>query len=92
MVQKELHNELMKVILKLSPIQQKIICLRHFEELKISEIATVCSCTIGTVKQHLHRAYKKLQNTMDKDIAKDFLKIDNKAGINYVAVLEKEYE
>lgn len=45
----------------LSPAQRAIFVLRHFEGLKLNEIAESMGVSVGSVKVHLFRALKKLQ-------------------------------
>lgn len=45
----------------LSPAQQTVFVLRHYEGLQLNEIADSMGCTVGSVKVHLFRALKKMQ-------------------------------
>jgi RNA polymerase sigma-70 factor (ECF subfamily) len=52
-------------IAKLKPIEQTIITLRFFEELKYDEIAAVINKRPNSVRVILHRALKKLQKLLN---------------------------
>lgn len=55
-------GELIKdAIETLSPKQKMVFTLKHFEELKIKEIAEIMDCTEGTVKRYLFDATGKLR-------------------------------
>lgn len=67
--QRLLDNEELKILLGKAlqslPRQQKeIFTLKHFEELKISEIAGITGLAEGTVKTHLFRAVQRLQEIL----------------------------
>lgn len=67
--QRLFDNEELKLLLEKAlqalPRQQKeIFALKHFEELKISEIAGITGLAEGTVKTHLFRAVQRLQERL----------------------------
>ncbi len=69
--QRLLDNEELKLLLEKAlqtlPRQQKeIFTLKHFEELKISEIAGITGLAEGTVKTHLFRAVQRLQEILEE--------------------------
>lgn len=88
----ELHAALMKAVMKLSPLQQRVICLRHFEELRIAEIAEICGCSTGAVKQHLHRAYQKLRKHISRDTFQEFLQPELNWEMQNVARFQNEWD
>jgi len=49
---------------KLSMKQREVFILKHMKGLKISEIAAVLGCSDGTVKSHLFRAVRSLQQEL----------------------------
>lgn len=57
----ELKRELTQAIASLPPQQKEIFTLKHFEGLKINEIAEVTGNATGTVKTHLFRAVQTLR-------------------------------
>ncbi|MBI4560122.1 MAG: sigma-70 family RNA polymerase sigma factor [Candidatus Hydrogenedentes bacterium] len=48
----------------LSPMQRTVFVLRHYEGLQLADIAKALGCTVGSVKVHLFRALKKLQQEL----------------------------
>ena len=55
---------LRKNLNKLSPRQQVIFTLRHYEGLPLKEIAEHLGLETGTVKAHLHRAVTQLREDL----------------------------
>lgn len=90
--EQELHDVLMRAILTLSDVQQKMVVLRHFEDLKLMEIASVCECTVGSVKKNLFRAYEKLRKNMDKKKAHDMMASDIPFDFSKMKLSESDYE
>ncbi len=60
----ELKQQLEKALQTLPRQQKEIFALKHFEELKISEIAGITGLAEGTVKIHLFRAVQRLQEIL----------------------------
>ena len=58
------HRIIRAAIDQLSPKQKEVFVLNRYEGLQIKEIAEVLGMAEGTVKIHLHRAMKKLQNLL----------------------------
>lgn len=48
----------------LAPKQKVVFTLRHFQGLKLNEIAEILDCPLGTVKATLHAALGKLRKTL----------------------------
>ncbi|HEV7375763.1 MAG TPA: sigma factor-like helix-turn-helix DNA-binding protein, partial [Pyrinomonadaceae bacterium] len=48
----------------LPPLQREALLLFEYEELALSEIATVVGADIGTVKARLHRARQRLKRQL----------------------------
>ncbi len=63
----ELKQQLEKSLQALPRQQKEVFTLKHFEELKISEIAGITGLAEGTVKTHLFRAVQRL-----REILKEF--------------------
>lgn len=61
---KEAMRSLRKSMDKLSPRQQVIFNLRHYEGLPLKEIAEHLGLETGTVKVHLHRAVTQLREDL----------------------------
>ena len=60
----EAMQALRKSMEKLSPRQQVVFTLRHYEGLPLKEIAEHLGLEIGTVKAHLHRAVTQLRQDL----------------------------
>ncbi len=58
---KQIQQRLEAALAKLSDRQRAVFTLRHFEEMKLDEIAAVLQLDLGTVKAHLFRAIGKLR-------------------------------
>lgn len=48
----------------LSPAQRAVFVMRHYEGLQLAEIAVAMGCSVGSVKVHLFRALRKLQQEL----------------------------
>lgn len=59
--QKELRMRIFQAVNQLAARQRRCFILRYFSGLDIREIAQVVGCGEGTVKRHLFRARKRLQ-------------------------------
>jgi RNA polymerase sigma-70 factor, ECF subfamily len=65
LIDNEELKQLLEKALQTLPRQQKeIFALKHFEELKINEIAGITGLAEGTVKTHLFRAVQHLRETL----------------------------
>lgn len=60
LVNRELSQTLLNMIYELDSIFRTTIYLRYVEQLKLSEIAEITDCPVGTVKSRLHLAKKQL--------------------------------
>jgi len=56
----ELYEKVREAIERLPPKQKSVLILRYYGEFKISEIASKCDCSEGTVKAQLFHARQKL--------------------------------
>lgn len=63
----EIEERIQSALEKLSPSQRTVFVLRHYEGMKLREIAPVLGCSVGSVKVHLFRALRKLREEL-KDI------------------------
>jgi RNA polymerase sigma-70 factor (ECF subfamily) len=50
----------------LSPSQRAVFAMRHYEGMKLNEIAEAMECSVGSVKVHLFRALRKLQTELQE--------------------------
>jgi RNA polymerase sigma-70 factor (ECF subfamily) len=53
-----------QVLDSLSPRKRMIVVLRHYQQMKIHEIAAVLGCSQGSVKKQLFVALSQLKNEM----------------------------
>lgn len=63
----EIEERIQAALVTLSPSQRTVFVLRHYEGMKLNEIAPVMKCSVGSVKVHLFRAMKKMRNEL-KDL------------------------
>lgn len=61
---REIEARIQRALPVLSRSQREVFLLRHYEGLQLAEIAESMECTVGSVKVHLFRALKKLQNEL----------------------------
>jgi len=61
---KEIGERVQQALRVLSPSQRSVVVMRHYEGLQLAEIASVLGCTVGSVKVHLFRALRKLQDEL----------------------------
>jgi len=64
----ELSKEIQSALQSLSENQKQVFILKHFNDLKLDEIAKILGLSPGTVKSHLHRAVISLRSEL-----KDYL-------------------
>ncbi len=57
----QIQARLRRALAKLSPRQQAVFTLRHYEDRSLEEIADILGLDIGTVKMHLFRTIRKLR-------------------------------
>lgn len=60
----ELSQEVRRAIESLPPLQREALILFEYEELTLSEIASVVGADVGTVKARLHRARQRLKRQL----------------------------
>ena len=65
-LENELANEVEQAIASLPPLQREALVLFEYEDLSLSEIATIVSADSNTVKQRLFRAREKLRARLDR--------------------------
>lgn len=63
-INSELRGRIDEAVEKLSPKQKMAFTLKHYQDLKIREIAKLMSCTEGAVKKYLFIATGKLKNEL----------------------------
>jgi len=57
----EISQHVSAALATLPDRQRLVFILRHFQDLKLSEIADTMNCAEGTVKRYLHMAIRKLR-------------------------------
>lgn len=62
----ELNNLIEKALVNLSEKERAVFVLRHYEEIKINEIAVMLGISYGTVRTLLYRAVCKLRSEFSK--------------------------
>ena len=62
-----------QALTKISPRERAVFVMRHYNNLKMKEIAEVLNVTVGTVKSLLFRAVKKLQKELSPYLGKSVL-------------------
>jgi len=60
----QLRERVVAALQKLSSSQRVAFVLRHFQGLKVAEVADVMGCAPGTVHSHLARAVKRLRDLL----------------------------
>ncbi|MBK1813275.1 sigma-70 family RNA polymerase sigma factor [Clostridium sp. YIM B02505] len=60
--------DIIRSIDRLEDKHKKVIILKYFQDLTITEIAEVMNCPVGTIKTYLNKALSKLRITMGKEI------------------------
>ena len=63
-ISSELRGHINEAIETLSPKQKMAFTLKHFQDLKIREIAKLMNCTDGAVKKYLFIATNKLKEEL----------------------------
>jgi RNA polymerase sigma-70 factor (ECF subfamily) len=67
LMDKEISLQIRQAMESLSPQQKMVFTLKHYQDLKIKEIADMMKCSEGTVKKYLFTATQKM-----RDKLKDF--------------------
>ncbi len=63
---RELQTAVMKAVDTLPQKQRTVFVLKHLENLKIKDIASILGCAEGTVKKYLFRAMEKLRADLEE--------------------------
>lgn len=61
----EIRPDVVKAVLGLSPQQRACVFLAYWEDMAVVDIADLLGIDTGTVKQHLHRARRRLKEVLD---------------------------
>lgn len=65
---KELHNRIIKVMLKLSRKYRTVLVLRDYNKLSYREISIILGCSESAVKSLIHRARQEFQKVFQEVI------------------------
>jgi RNA polymerase sigma-70 factor, ECF subfamily len=57
-------NELQELLAPLSESEREVLEMMKLSGMSLEEVARATSCSVGSVKQKVHRAYEKLRRTM----------------------------
>ncbi len=60
----QIQSHISEALQKITPKERTVFVMRHYNDLKLNEIAEILSVTIGTVKSLLFRAIKKLRKEL----------------------------
>jgi RNA polymerase sigma-70 factor (ECF subfamily) len=60
----QIQNRISQALQKISPRERTVFVMRHYNDLKLNEIAEILNINIGTVKSLLFRAIKKLRKEL----------------------------
>jgi len=63
--------DLMNAIRLLGPDHREVVALRYFRDLKVTEIAHVLGCPVGTVKSRLNRALAALHAQLGETVGQE---------------------
>jgi RNA polymerase sigma-70 factor (ECF subfamily) len=58
------HGDLQELLAPLSESQREVLEMMKVAGMSLEEVAQATSCSVGSVKQKVHRAYEKLRKTM----------------------------
>ncbi len=64
LLDEELSTEVRRAIATLPPLQREALILFEYEELPLSEIASIVGADVGTVKSRLHRARERMRRLL----------------------------
>jgi RNA polymerase sigma-70 factor (ECF subfamily) len=68
LAEKEIGDELQKMLMKLSVDQRETILMRYFSELSFEEIAAASGVPLGTALARVHRGLKLLKQLMGNEV------------------------
>ncbi len=60
----QVRERIARALDKISPQEKAVFVLRHYEDLKLKDIAAALDLSIGSVKSYLFRAVRKLQKEL----------------------------
>ena len=72
-----IQNHISEALQKVSPKERSVFVMRHYNELKIREIAEILSISQGTVKALFYRATRKLRKELSFYLGNPGLEVTN---------------
>lgn len=72
-----IQNHISEALQKVSPKERSVFVMRHYNELKIREIAEILSISPGTVKALFYRATRKLRKELSFYLGNPGLEVTN---------------
>ncbi len=73
----QIQNHISQALQKITPKERTVFVMRHYNDLKLNEIAEILNVTIGTVKSLLFRAIKKLRKELSSYMGNPVLEVPN---------------
>jgi RNA polymerase sigma-70 factor (ECF subfamily) len=73
----QIQNHISQALKKITPKERTVFVMRHYNDLKLSEIAEILNVTIGTVKSLLFRAIKKLRKELSSYMGNPLMEVPN---------------
>jgi RNA polymerase sigma-70 factor (ECF subfamily) len=73
----QIQNHISEALQKITPKERTVFVMRHYNDLKLNEIAEILNVTIGTVKSLLFRAIKKLRKELSSYMGHPVLEVPN---------------
>jgi len=73
----QIQNHISQALQNISPKERTVFVMRHYNDLKLNEIAEILNVTVGTVKSLLFRAIKKLRKELSSYMGHPVLEVPN---------------
>jgi len=73
----QIQHQISHALQNISPKERTVFVMRHYNELKLNEIAEILNVTIGTVKSLLFRAIRKLRKELSSYMGNPGLEVPN---------------
>jgi RNA polymerase sigma-70 factor (ECF subfamily) len=73
----QIQNHISQALQKISPKERTVFVMRHYNDLKLNEIAEILNITVGTVKSLLFRAIKKLRKELSSYMGNPVLEVSH---------------
>ena len=73
----QIQHQISQALQNISPKERTVFVMRHYNDLKLNEIAEILNVTIGTVKSLLFRAIRKLRKELSSYMGNPGLEVLN---------------